>query len=245
MDNVYNFYPYFNYLFKMPGASRNKYVELTSELDSLYDLIHIFDGLSVLRKVHPDVIDDIVGRTRIKRVKNIWRKLRPDAEAIIFHPLKIPGVTSLIKAAQIIKLMMPLTAIYIVLVIGRSLHPEMLPFEFLSNPVYLIAAFVLMTVLGFIYIGIDLAIRRRVMAWESAHADRLQPYQKKFKDATQELIDIFVRESRRLRVEGLSLKYEFELSYPDYSGLELIEKKDRHLFLFKKKHPMYIYLLEI
>jgi len=217
--------------------------KVNKRLDHLYDLIHIFDGLSVLRKVHPDTIDSIVNALKDKRIKRMWNDHRRNAEKIIYHPLKIPGVPEMMRVAQYVKLVIPLSSIYIVLFIGYLFHPQMLPFPgVFGNPIYLIFAFGVTTLATFTYIGIDYLIRRKVLKKEKEKADYFRPYQMEFKELTQELINIFIKEVKKSDPEYVKeKKFIFELNHPDYKGLKLIKVNDRHLILFKKKYPTYLY----
>ena len=93
----------------------SKYVDGDRGLDQLYQLIHIFDGLSVLRKVHPGTIEEMVDSLKDKRIKRLWTEAKRDAEKIIYHPLKIPGVPEMMRTAQYVRLVIPLSSIYSVI----------------------------------------------------------------------------------------------------------------------------------
>jgi hypothetical protein len=218
-------------------------IDRDKKLEYLYQLIHIFDGLSVLRKVHPDTIEDIVEVLKDKKIKRLWMESRKDAEKIIYHPLKIPGIPQMMKMAQYVKLVIPLSSIYIVLFIGYIFHPKMLPFPgIFGNPIYLILAFGIATLSTFTYIGIDFLIRRKIVRVEKEKAEYFWPYQRRFKELAQTLINIFLSEfMKRSKRNSDNKEFIFELNHPDYRGLNLIRVKGRHLFFFKKKYPTYLY----
>lgn len=229
----------------MTLESFSKYKKKDPILENLYTLIHIYDGLSVLRKIHPDSIQEIVNKLSLKKVNKIWNETKNDIGKVVFHPLSIPHVVTLIKMANILKFLMPVSAIYVVLVIGHILHPSLLPYSFLGNRLFILLDFLLLTLLGFGYIGIDFMIRMKVIKYEKENEEYFMKYKSKFKIETQKLIDLFIVETRRKRKEDVNIEYEFELSYPDYTGFKLIEINDKHLFIFKRKYPTYIYTLRI
>jgi|Deesub1362B_J571_1020462.scaffolds.fasta_scaffold00004_500 hypothetical protein len=210
------------------------------KIQSLMLLIEIFDGLSVFRRYKIEDIEGIVNELGDKRIRDRWRKIRKDVERIVYYPLGLPKVQTLIKLSTLFKFISPISMIYLIFVIGRLLHPEMLPFPFLTNPIYLLIALLIATMAGFGFMITDYLIRRTIVRHEEADFDRFIHIRGKMKDMAQELIRILIKEVAKYRVVDRK-SFVMELYHGDYKGIKPVRIINKHLWIFPRSYKTYIY----
>lgn len=214
---------------------------LKEQLRLINFLIEIFDDLSVLRRHKPENIERTVEELGDKEVRLLWRKYRRDAEKIIYFPLTIPKVRTLIKLRMLFQFLMPLGLIYVIMVIGFIWHPKMFPppLSYIINFNYMIAAIVVTTIAGFGIIFADFFARRTIIKKELESEKKLAVYQERMKEATQRLIYIAKRKLAKLK----NVKMVLELYHEDYKDVKLVEERKIRSLIFPRKFKIYIYEL--
>lgn len=211
---------------------------MDEKIKVLCSLIQVFDGLSVLRRCDVKMIENLIGRINDSEIKRIWKKLKKDAEKVVYYPLILPKVSTLIKLGLIFKVISPLSLIYIILVIACLLHPKLLPFEFLTSPIYLLISLLIATITGIGVIMTDYLIRIIVVKHE-AKTDEFVNFQLKMKKATQKLITKLIKELKNSKVIS-KRRFTLEL-YHTYHGINPVKVNKKHMKILPRRYETYVY----
>jgi hypothetical protein len=186
--------------------------------------------------VDPEAIKEAFKRTAFKDLGQEWKKIRHDVEKIVYLPLTIQGVPTLIRLAIILKLLTPISLIFIVLAIA----PRLIRFQLIPIPsIFGGEAFVFFSILSIIvmngFVITDFIIRRRITKYEEKHKKKFSKGRERIKEVTQQLILKLVEKLKRRG--GDPADYKMIFFFTDYKGIKII--KESRGRIFKKKYPVY------
>lgn len=207
------------------------------DLENLSLLISQLDGMRGFRRVQPEVIKDAFKNMRSKDLEREWKKIRHDVEKIVYLPLTIQGLPTLIRLAMISKLIIPISLILTVLAIAPKMHrflPIPLPPIF-GQDIVLIFFMILSIVTANGFIITDFIIRRKIVKYEKEHKQKFSKGRERIKDVTQRLILELVEKLKRRG--GDPADYKMKFFFKDYRGIKVI--KESRGRIFKKKYFVY------
>jgi len=207
------------------------------KIEVLCSLIQVFDGLSVLRRYKVERIGNLIERINDSEIKRIWKKLKKDVEKMVYYPLTLPKVLTLIKLGLVFKIISPLSLLYTILGISYLLHPKLPKFEFF-NLIYLIISLLISAITGIGVIITDYLVRIIVVKHE-AKTDEFVNFQQKMKKATQKLIAKLIKELKKSRVIS-KRRCTLEL-YRRYHGINPIKVNKKHMKIFPRRYETYVY----
>ncbi len=172
-----------------------------------------------------------------KDLEREWKKIKHDVEKIVYLPLTILGIPTLIRLAMMLKLIIPVSLIFTVLAIAPKMHrflPIPLPPIFGQDIVFILFMILsIVTANGFIIT--DFVIRRKIAKYEEKHKQKFSKRRKRVKDVTQRLILELVEKLKRRG--GDPADYKMKFFFKDYKGIKVI--KESRGKIFKKKYPVY------
>jgi len=219
----------------MPSKKRRK-PKKQKDLEDLCLLISQLDGIRGFRRVDPEAIKEAFKRAPFKDVGQEWKKIRHDVEKIVYLPLTIHGIPTLIRLAVILKLLIPISLIFIVLTIA----PKMFSFQLIPlPPIFGEETLIFFGILSVIvmngFVMTDFIIRRRITKYEEKHKEKFSKGKERIKDVTQTLILKLVEKLKRRG--GDPDDYKMIFFFKDYMGIKVV--KESRGRIFKKKYPVY------
>jgi hypothetical protein len=193
-------------------------------------LVSQLDSIRAFRRVHPSKLEEPVTKTG---TTNMWNRIKPAVERIVFLPETIPGLASLIRVAATLRLLFPLCFFSFILGILVRIGIFALANVFLYN-LLLIAPIVIM--LSFVVV--DFTIRRRVARYEGEHPDLHVEEKQQVKSVVEEILIQFIREMK-LYKESPD-RYQMKLYFNDYRGITVIGERREAIFgVFKRRYSTY------
>ena len=143
-------------------------------------LVAQLDSIRAFRRIHPSKLEEPVMKTG---TTNLWNRIRPGVEKIVFLPETIPGMASLIRTAATLRMLFPLCFFSFILGILIRVGIFAVASSALYN-IFLIAPIVIMLA----FVVVDFTIRKRVARYEEKHPDLHVEEKEQIKRAVEELI---------------------------------------------------------
>ncbi|MEM1540371.1 MAG: hypothetical protein QXJ07_03190 [Candidatus Bathyarchaeia archaeon] len=219
----------------MPKSKLDK----KEKLENLCRLILYLDGVRAFRRVEPELIKESFQKMGSKEFTDMWKSIRHDVEKIAYNPItEIEGLPTLMRLVALLKLLTPLSSIFMVLILACNLRPlEKLPMPlppifrgWITMTIAIMFSFATMIAL----IAADYAVRRKIIKYEREHEGKFGPGKERLKIVIEKLVGKLAEE---LKLNGEDpQKYKMILFFK-YKGLKVV-KEDRGKIL-RRKYPLY------
>lgn len=209
------------------------------KLENLCQLILYLDGVRAFRRVEPELIKEGFQKMGTKEFTDMWKSIRHDVEKIAYNPItEIRGLPTLMKLVALLKLLVPLSSIFMVLVIAAHFRPpEKLPLPLPSvfrEWITLTIAFTFSFATIIALVTLDYTIRRKIIKYEEKHCEKFSAGRERIRNVIERLVKVLAKELERNGEDPK--KYKMILFFK-YKGLKVI-KEDRGKIL-RRKYPLY------
>jgi len=197
----------------------------------LHFLIQQLDGIRAFRRVGLARMEQSFERLGMFKA---WGRIKGDVERIAYFPETVPGLPRLIRIATALRSLFPLALLSLLLALFLRLGVFPMP----AASVYWI--FVLAPLLiMFVFVGIDLTVRRRIAAEEGANPDLHEAEKRRIKELIDELAN---RLSIEVRLKGEdAARYRMRLYFSDYRGVEVVGKRVERVFgVFRRSYSRFL-----
>jgi hypothetical protein len=169
----------------------------------------------------------------------MWKSIRHDVEKIAYNPItEIKGLSTLMRLVAFLKLLSPLTSIFMILVLAAHFRPpEKLPIPLpmvFREWITLMIAVILSLATMIALMAADYTIRRKIIEYEERHSEKFSAGRQRIKNVIEKLVEKLNEEINRNGEDPE--KYKMILFFK-YKGLKVIkEDKGR---IFRRKYPLF------
>lgn len=209
------------------------------KLENLCQLILNLDSVRAFRRVKPELIKEAFQKMQSKEFTDMWKNIRHDVEKIAYTPItEIKGVPTLMRLVAFLKLLTPLTSIFMILVLASHFRsPEKLPIplptvfrEWTTFTIAVTLSFATMIAL----VAVDYTIRRKMIKYEEKHREKFSEGRERIRNVIEKLAAKLAEELERQGEDPN--KYKMLLFFK-YKRLKVV--KESRGRIFKKKYPIY------
>jgi len=206
------------------------------ELIVLCELIKKLDSIRAYKRTEnlkPEAVKNDFKRLKYRYLRKDWKLIRHDIEKIVYLPINIEGLPTMIRIVTYLKIILPITMIFMILSVSHPLTghamipiPKFSPFIGIIPPLIVISMFILL----------DRKIRKRVMRYEVEHKEKLRRSRKRIKSLIDKLISMLLEELEKCNRNPN--QYSMSLFYKDYKNIKIIKESKGKIF--KRKYPTYL-----
>ncbi|MGQ9507723.1 MAG: hypothetical protein ACUVTB_07730 [Candidatus Bathycorpusculaceae bacterium] len=209
------------------------------KLENLCQLILNLDSVRALRRVKPELIKEGFQNMQSKEFTEMWKNIRHDVEKIAYTPItEIKGLATLMRLVAFLKLLTPLTSIFMILVLASHFRsPEKLPIPLptiFSEWTTFTIAVTLSLATMIALMAVDYTIRRKIIKYEEKHREKFSEGRERIRKVIEKLAAKFAEELERQGEDPN--KYRMILFFK-YKRLKVV--KESRGRIFKRKYPLY------
>ncbi len=209
------------------------------ELDHLCYLIVTLDSVRAFRRPKPETIEEAFKKLGKKELTNLWKEIKHDVEKIVYLPMRISGLPSLMRLVAILKMIIPIVSFFMMFSLAMNIMPlfkrlQGTPLMIFGNPHTFIITSMVSLLMMLMLVATDYKIRKRVIKYEEEHASKFSRGRERIKRVIEELVEIFSKELKKSKEDPN--KYKMLLFY-EYRGLTVL--RERRGRIIKRKYPLY------
>lgn len=198
--------------------------------DSLGDIRYIIRQLDAIRAFRRNDPSRLAQVMEFRGLKDVYEKVRPSIEEIIYLPNRLPGIKVLLQITGTLRSFFTIAVISIVL--AMLMRTGLFPV--INLVIYRLLLYVpLVVLLGFVVT--DFILRRRIAGYEKKHPNLHAEERENLRDAVNRVIARMQRDLRERQVSPDD--YPLLLHFCDYEGLMVLKRvQPRSMLVFRKKY---------